>query len=35
MREDWIWTGGRFHEDDEGFYTFEGRTDDRLKVSGQ
>src|SRR6185436_13397379 len=35
MREGWIWTGDRFHEDADGFYTFEGRADDLVKVSGQ
>jgi benzoate-CoA ligase family protein len=35
MREGWIWTGDRFHEDEDGFYTFEGRADDLVKVSGQ
>ena len=35
MREGWIWTGDRFHEDEDGFYYFEGRADDLIKVSGQ
>lgn len=35
MRDDWIWTGDRFRVDAEGFYTFEGRADDFVKVSGQ
>jgi benzoate-CoA ligase family protein len=35
MRDGWIWTGDRFHEDAEGFFTFEGRADDFVKVSGQ
>ncbi len=35
MRGDWIWTGDRFREDEDGFYTFEGRADDLVKVSGQ
>ncbi len=35
MREGWIWTGDRFHEDQDGFYYFEGRADDLIKVSGQ
>ena len=35
MRDSWIWTGDRFHEDADGFYTFEGRADDFVKVSGQ
>ena len=35
MRDGWIWTGDRFHEDQDGFYYFEGRADDLIKVSGQ
>lgn len=35
MRGDWIWTGDRFSVDADGFYTFEGRADDFVKVSGQ
>ena len=35
MRDGWIYTGDRFHLDDEGFYFFEGRVDDLIKVSGQ
>jgi acetyl-CoA synthetase len=35
MRQGWIWTGDRFHEDEDGFYYFEGRADDLIKVSGQ
>lgn len=35
MREGWIWTGDRFHVDADGFYTFDGRADDLVKVSGQ
>jgi benzoate-CoA ligase family protein len=35
MRDGWIWTGDRFHVDAEGFYTFDGRADDLVKVSGQ
>jgi benzoate-CoA ligase family protein len=35
MRDGWIWTGDRFREDDDGFYLFEGRADDLVKVSGQ
>ncbi|MEO0327780.1 MAG: benzoate-CoA ligase family protein [Pseudomonadota bacterium] len=34
MREDWIYTGDRFIEAD-GFYYFQGRADDLVKVSGQ
>jgi benzoate-CoA ligase family protein len=35
MRGSWIWTGDRFREDAEGFFHFEGRADDFVKVSGQ
>ena len=35
MRDGWIWSGDRFHEDADGFYYFEGRADDLIKVSGQ
>lgn len=35
MREGWICTGDRFREDADGFYWFEGRADDLVKVSGQ
>jgi len=35
MRQSWIWTGDRFREDEEGFFHFEGRADDMVKVSGQ
>lgn len=31
----WIWTGDRFVEDADGFFTFVGRVDDLIKVSGQ
>lgn len=34
MRDDWIYTGDRFIEED-GFYYFQGRADDLVKVSGQ
>lgn len=34
MRGDWIYTGDRFVERD-GFYYFQGRADDLIKVSGQ
>ena len=34
MREDWIYTGDRFLEKD-GFYYFQGRADDLIKISGQ
>jgi acetyl-CoA synthetase len=35
MREDWIYTGDRFTQDEGGFYHFAGRADDLIKVSGQ
>jgi len=35
MREGWIWTGDLFSVDEDGFYTFRGRADDLVKVSGQ
>ncbi|HLG82622.1 MAG TPA: benzoate-CoA ligase family protein [Bradyrhizobium sp.] len=36
MREEgWIWTGDRLVEDSDGFFTFVGRVDDLIKVSGQ
>ena len=35
MRDGWIYTGDRFRLNDEGFYFFEGRVDDLIKVSGQ
>ena len=31
----WIWTGDRMVEDADGFFTFIGRADDLIKVSGQ
>lgn len=35
MRGDWIYTGDRFYADADGFYYFQGRADDLIKVSGQ
>ncbi len=35
MRGDWIYTGDRFQIDADGFYKFDGRADDLIKVSGQ
>ena len=35
MRSGWICTGDRFRVDADGFYFFEGRIDDLIKVSGQ
>jgi benzoate-CoA ligase family protein len=34
MRDDWIYTGDRFVERD-GYYYFQGRADDLIKISGQ
>src|SRR5215212_1540443 len=31
----WIYTGDRFFRDSEGFYSFRGRADDLVKISGQ
>jgi benzoate-CoA ligase family protein len=36
MREGgWLWTGDRLVEDEDGFFTFVGRVDELIKVSGQ
>lgn len=35
MRGDWIYTGDRFQLDEDGFFHFDGRADDFIKVSGQ
>lgn len=35
MREDWIYTGDKFRQDEDGFFYFQGRADDLIKVSGQ
>ena len=35
MRGDWIYTGDRFRIDADGFFRFDGRADDLIKVSGQ
>jgi acyl-coenzyme A synthetase/AMP-(fatty) acid ligase len=35
MRGEWIFTGDRFREDEEGNFHFDGRADDLIKVSGQ
>ena len=34
IQGDWICTGDKFHKDADGYYWFEGRADDMLKVSG-
>lgn len=35
MRGDWIYTGDRFQLDADGFFHFDGRADDFIKVGGQ
>lgn len=35
MRGEWIFTGDRYHQDENGYYFYEGRSDDMFKVSGQ
>ncbi len=35
MRGNWIFTGDRYYQDEAGYYFYEGRSDDMLKVSGQ
>ena len=35
IRGDWMVTGDKYHLDPEGYFTYEGRSDDMLKVSGQ
>src|SRR5258708_8035556 len=34
MHGNWISTGDKFHQDHDGYYWFDGRADDMLKVSG-
>jgi benzoate-CoA ligase len=34
IRGEWVVTGDRYHEDDDGHFVYEGRSDDMLKVSG-
>lgn len=31
---DWLRTGDKYHEDEDGFFWYEGRSDDMMKVSG-
>jgi benzoate-CoA ligase len=35
IRGEWVVTGDKYHIDSAGFFTYEGRSDDMLKVSGQ
>ncbi len=35
FRGEWAVTGDKYHLDADGYYTYEGRSDDMLKVSGQ
>ena len=35
MRGEWLFTGDRYHQDENGYYFYEGRSDDMFKVSGQ
>ena len=35
FRGEWYVTGDKYHVDEDGYYTYEGRSDDMLKVSGQ
>ena len=35
FRGEWTVTGDRYHLSEDGFFTYEGRSDDMLKVSGQ
>ncbi|GAC1460394.1 MAG: benzoate-CoA ligase family protein [Candidatus Limnocylindrales bacterium] len=35
IRGDWVVTGDKYHLDPDGYFTYEGRSDDMLKVSGQ
>jgi acyl-coenzyme A synthetase/AMP-(fatty) acid ligase len=35
MRGEWLFTGDRYRVDEDGFYWYEGRSDDMIKVSGE
>jgi benzoate-CoA ligase len=35
FKGDWYVTGDKYHQDEEGHFVYEGRSDDMLKVSGQ
>jgi benzoate-CoA ligase len=34
IKGEWVVTGDRYHQDEDGHYVYEGRSDDMLKVSG-
>jgi benzoate-CoA ligase len=34
IRGEWLFTGDRYHQDAEGYYFYDGRSDDMLKVGG-
>lgn len=34
MRGEWLFTGDRYHQDADGYYFYDGRSDDMLKVAG-
>ena len=35
IRGEWMVTGDKYHLDEDGYFTYEGRSDDMMKVSGQ
>jgi len=35
IRGDWVFTGDRYYQDEEGYFYYDGRSDDMFKVSGQ
>ncbi len=35
FKGEWYVTGDKYHQDEDGYYVYEGRSDDMLKVSGQ
>ncbi|MDX1520906.1 MAG: benzoate-CoA ligase family protein [Anaerolineae bacterium] len=35
MRGEWMFTGDRYYQDEDGYFYYEGRSDDMFKVSGQ
>ena len=34
LRDGWFLTGDRYHVDEDGYYTYEGRVDDMMKIGG-